>query len=132
MTSLVNNWKPSDFHAVLLRLQERALLCRPNDAISFSLKYLEDEKAYSSSPEYCKIAHSLQYLPYLLKNSREFSSNLCITFIFILKSSKLLRPNNELMISIDELTDALNKYKAHEKWESVSFIDDVRLTFKYF
>ena len=123
MTSSSN--KLTEFHGAVVRMQEKALLCRPNDALSFALTYLEDERSFTSNVEVCAIAHALQSLPYLLKNSREFAKAMSLIYHFILKSSQSLRPNNELIITEEELAEMLSKYRIHEKWEEVKFIDEV-------
>lgn len=64
-------------------LQSALLLCHPRSVIKFGIRYLEDEKAFSStstSSTKLEEKHAIQMLPYLIHDLDEFRNHACVIF----------------------------------------------------
>lgn len=69
------NQKIMEYELICRRLKEFALLCKPHDVISFSIRFFQDEASPQSS-----IDHAFHCLPFVLFNNEAFRSFACTIF----------------------------------------------------
>jgi len=116
--------KSTEYLNTLQLLMERALQCRPNDPLSFALRYFEDESEFGSAEtDRCRICHVFQLLPYLLTSHAEFKDSINSLFCHVLGQSP--RKNSELIVSARELHNLLQEYRLHERWDIEESIEQV-------
>lgn len=65
----------------VVSLQSALVTCQPRSLVSFSLRYLQDEKQCSSNSLY--IYHAIQMLPYLITQPDDMKDMACTIFCAI-------------------------------------------------
>ena len=118
--------KLTEFSSILQQLQEDILICRPVDAISFSLDYLRCYHSHNpgqSSSDDIKQSINFILLPYLMRQQAQFNEKLLEIYCNL-----ILKQKTDDLITVENMKAIMKVICQKNNWSPILIVDQVCLS----